>query len=278
MINTGILKAYLSCMLIVMEAIMKNKRQSEILKLLFSEQSLKTEYLSSYFGVSIETIRRDINELSRSGMIKKVYGGIRLNNDSMQMAALENWNERLTNFHEEKIKIATKALEFISDNSVIALDIGTTTYELSRLLSAKKDLSIITNSLYIASELSKNTPHKVYCIGGLVMPIEGITTGVFARNFLNNFASIDLFISSTDAITPQNGLSEFNENVIDVKGQLINRANRHITLIDHSKFGKVARFTACPLQNIDVLITDDQAPQEDIDLIRDLGVEVVVAD
>ena len=99
---------------------MKNKRQSEILKLLFSEQSLKTEYLSSYFGVSIETIRRDINELSRSGMIKKVYGGIRLNNDSMQMAALENWNERLTNFHEEKIKIATKALEFISDNSVIA--------------------------------------------------------------------------------------------------------------------------------------------------------------
>lgn len=134
---------------------MKNKRQSEILKLLFSEQSLKTEYLSSYFGVSIETIRRDINELSRSGMIKKVYGGIRLNHDSMQMAALENWNERLTNFHEEKIKIATKALEFISDNSVIALDIGTTTYELSRLLSAKKDLSIITNSLYIASELSK---------------------------------------------------------------------------------------------------------------------------
>ena len=68
---------------------MKNKRQSEILKLLFSEQSLKTEYLSSYFGVSIETIRRDINELSRSGMIKKVYGGIRLNHDSMQMAALE---------------------------------------------------------------------------------------------------------------------------------------------------------------------------------------------
>ena len=257
---------------------MKNKRQDEILKMLFAEQSLKTEHLSSHFGVSIETIRRDINELEHSGLVKKVYGGIQLNNDSMHMAALENWNERLNQFHEEKIKIATKALEFISDDSIIALDFGTTTYELSRLLSSKKNLSIITNSLYIASELSKNTSHKVYCIGGVVMPIEGITTGVFARNFLNNFASIDLFISSTDGITPQYGLSEFNENVIDIKKQLIQRAKKHITLIDHSKFGKVARFAVCPLQDIDILITDSLTSQEDIELMREFDINVVLAD
>ncbi|MCI2058008.1 MAG: DeoR/GlpR family DNA-binding transcription regulator [Oscillibacter sp.] len=256
---------------------MKYRRQNEILKLLLLEHSLKTENLASHFNVSIETIRRDINTMEQAGLIKKVYGGISLVSDSMHMTSLETWNVRLAHAHAEKVHIVTRALELIPDNAVIALDIGTTTYELSRLLNAKKNLSIITNSLLISSELARNTSHKIYCIGGLVMPNEVVTSGVFARNFLNNFASIDLFIGSADGITLKSGITEFNEAVIDVKRQLIARADRTVALIDHSKFGKEALFVSWDLRTIDVLVTDSEAPKKELEMIQKLGVEIIVA-
>jgi len=192
------------------------------------------------------------------------------------MTTLENWNVRLEHSHEEKVKIVTRALNYIPDNSVIALDIGTTTYELSRLLITKKGLSIITNSFLIASELARNTPHKIYCVGGMVMQDELVTSGTFARNFLNNFASIDLFIGSADGFTVKNGITECSEAVVDIKQQLIARASRNMILIDHSKFGKEALFVSCPLKDIDILITDDKSPEKDIETMREKGIEVVV--
>ena len=255
---------------------MKNKRQNEILKLLMVEQDLKTEYLATHFGVSIETIRRDLKELEQAGLIKKVYGGVSLVTDTIHMTMLEKWNVRVENRHTEKVKLATRALDLIEDHSVIALDIGTTTYELSRLLSTKKGLSIITNSLPIASELARNTPHKIYCIGGMVIADEIVTSGVFARNFLNNFASINMFIGSADGLTLKSGITEFNEAVVDIKQQLIARADRNVALVDHSKFGKEALFVSCAPKDLDVLVTDAQAPAKDLEMFQKLGVEVIV--
>lgn len=256
---------------------MKDKRQNEILKLLLNEQTLKTEYLAEHFDVSIETIRRDINSMEQAGLIKKVYGGVSLLGDSFRISSLDSWNTRLEKNHEDKVKIVTKALDLIHDNSVIALDIGTTTYELSRLLGSKKGLSIITNSLLIAGELAKNTSHKVYCIGGMVMAEEAATGGLFARMFLDNFASIDLFIGSADGISLHSGITEFNEIVVDVKQQLIQRAKKSVFLIDHSKFGNEAMFCSCSLSQASILVTDSGAPERDLNALRKLGIEVIIA-
>lgn len=255
---------------------MKDQRQNEIIKLLSVEKSVKTESLASHFNVSMETIRRDINTLERAGLIRKVYGGICLPSDTVHLTALDNWNERLNQYHGEKVRIATKALELIPDYCVIALDIGTTAYELARLLGQKRGLSVITNSLLIAGELARNTSHKVYCIGGMVSPDEIVTCGIYARNFLNNFASINLFVGSADGITPK-GITEFSEAVVDIKCQLIACADKNIALVDHSKFGKEALFVSCPMQKVDTLVTDGKAPQKELDIIRSLGVDVIVA-
>ena len=256
---------------------MKDKRQAEIMKLLLKEQTITTEELRTHFGVSMETIRRDINSMEQTGFIKKVYGGIRLASDSSNMTSLGNWSDRVEKCHNEKVRIATRALDLIPDNSVVALDIGTTTYELSRLLVAKHDLSIITNSLMTASELARSTTHKIYCIGGVVVPNEIVTSGMFAHQFLSNFASIDFFIGSADGITPERSITECNEEVVEIKRQLISRAGCHIALVDHSKFGKVGLFESCPIEDIDVLITDEQAPQVAVDKLRELGVDVIIA-
>ena len=255
---------------------MKIQRQNEILKLLAREHILKTEELASLFDVSIETIRRDIRAMEREGMIRKVYGGISLCSGNMGTRTLDSWNTRMEQCRAEKATIAAAALELVKDNTVIALDIGTTVYELSRLLGTKKNLSIITNSLLMAAELSQNTTHSIFCIGGKVSTNEGVTTGLYARNFLNNFASVDLFFMGADGLSLQYGVTEFSEGVVDVKHQLTSMARKNIVLADHSKFGKEALFRSCDLDRIHTLITDEGAPTRELETLRKLGTEVIV--
>lgn len=242
------------------------------------KRHLKTEQLVRQFGVSIETVRRDINELERGGLVKKIYGGIRMVASDMRISVMESWNKRLETCHEEKVAIVGRTLEMIPDNSTIALDTGTTVYEFSRLLGSKKNLTIISNSLKIASELSQNTQHTIYSVGGVLHRGEIVTVGTFALGFLDNFASIDIFVGSADGITPENGITEFNESMVDVKRRMVAIADRTIAMIDHSKFGKKALFKSWNIQDIDILVTDRQAPRKSLDAICKQNVEVVVAD
>ena len=248
------------------------------MKLLLLERTLKTEDLARRLHVSVETIRRDINAMEAEQAIRKVYGGIELAPDSRRITEMAAWDARLEHCHAEKVKIASRALEYIPDGSTVALDIGTTTYELAALLGAKKDLTIITNSLRVATSMAQNTNHCVYCIGGLMTRVEIVAGGMAARDFLNNFAAIDLYVCSTDGITLENGMTEFDEAVVDVKRRLIQMSDRVISLVDHSKFGKSALFPTCALRDLDLLITDSGIDPRCLELLQRSGVNVVVAD
>ena len=139
------------------------------------------------------------------------------------------------------MKIAARALEYIPDGSTVALDIGTTTYELSALLGTKKNLTIITNSLRVATNMAQNTNHTVYCIGGLMTRVE-------------------------------------IEAVVDVKRRLIQMSDRVISLVDHSKFGKRALFPTCALRDLDLLITDGKTEKSYLEQLSKAGVSMVIAE
>lgn len=257
---------------------MKSKRQREIMKLLLMERTLKTEDLACRLNVSVETIRRDINAMENEKIIKKVYGGIELASDSQRITEIAAWDARLAHCHEEKVKIASCALNYIPDGATLALDIGTTTYELASLLGTKQNLTIITNSLRVATNMAQNTNHCVYCIGGLMTRVEIVAGGMAARDFLNHFAAIDLYVCSTDGITPETGMTEFDEAVVDVKRRLIQMSDHVISLVDHSKFGKRALFPTCTLQDLDMLVTDSGTDPCWIDPMEKAGVHVVIAE
>lgn len=256
---------------------MKSTRQNDILKLLMLKQNLKTEELVEELGVSIETIRRDINDLVRQGLVSKVYGGIRMIKNDMRVTVQESWTKRLESNHDEKIAIVSRALEFVPDNSTIALDTGTTVYEFSRLLGSKRNLTIITNSLNVASELSQNTQHTIYSVGGMLNRGEIVTVGTFACGFLDNFASIDLFVCSADGFTPEEGITEFHESMVEVKRRMTSIAYRVIALIDHSKFGRKSLFKSCATQDIDVLVTDAKTSPEHLGALKEYGIETFIA-
>lgn len=257
---------------------MKTTRQNEIMKLLMMRQHVKTEDLVEELGVSIETIRRDINDLVRQGLVTKIYGGIKVLQNDMRITVQESWNKRLQVCHDEKIAIVSRALEFIPDHSTIALDTGTTAYEFSRMLGGKKNLTIITNSLNVASELSQNTQHTVYSVGGMLNRGEIVTVGTFACGFLDNFSSIDLFVCSADGLTPEIGITEFNENMVDIKRRMASISDRIVALVDHSKFGRKSLFRSVAAEDIDILVTDKGTPAKELEAFRNLKMEIFIAD
>lgn len=258
---------------------MKSRRKNEIMKRLVLEKTLKMEEMATMCGVSVETIRRDVADMERDGLVEKVYGGIRLREGAQRSrSTLDSWSERMGRCHEEKARIAARALELVEDDSVIALDIGTTVYELSRLLAVKKNLTIITNSLPIAAELSRTTSHHVLCIGGRVSTNETVTGGAYARRFLEDLAAVDLFVMGADGLSLKQGVTEYSEGIVDVKRQLAELARRCVLLCDHSKFGVEAPFKSCPLERVDTLITDSAAPAKVLDGLRKRGVELLYAE
>ena len=250
-----------------------NKRQEEILNILAAEKTLGTAELANRLGVSISTIRRDISALTEKKLIDKHYGGISVKSTDFNIQNYVSWNIRSQNLHKEKIKIGKKALEFTRDDSVIALDIGTTTSELAKLLHSRKNLIIITNSLFIASNLAQNTNHQICLIGGTVSSNEVITYGHYASEFLSHFAYIDQFFISADAISDQIGITETHDFQADIKSQIARLAKETILLADHTKFNKAARFKSIDLSNVDRMVTDSETPEDVLDSMRKRGIE-----
>lgn len=257
---------------------MKKERQNEILKLVIQERRVKLTKLVEQFGVSMETVRRDINDLVKTGRVRKVYGGIEYISENTSIIDVEDWDKRMEFHSTEKAMIANCMVNLIPDRSTILLDAGTTTHYLAKLLHIKKDLTIFTYSIITASELMRRCNHSVYVIGGKLLRSEQVTTGTFANSFLDNIASIDLFISTADGITLENGVTDFYEDVAAIKRSFVAKANSTIVLADNSKFGRITPFVSCRIENIKQLVTDSGTPQYYIDGLRSAGVEVFLTE
>ena len=153
---------------------------------------------------------------------------------------------------------------------------GTTTYALSRLLSARQK----PHSHYQFAPYRRRVgpqQRSLYLHDRRTSGERGreITTGSFASSFLDNFASIDLFLCGADGISVDMGITEYNESVADIKRRLTALASRTILLADHSKFGKKSLFRCCSAEDIDTLITDSQTPQRYLDIFQKAGATVM---
>ena len=256
---------------------MKNARQQMIIELLKQDGLVSTSDLTGRFGVSVETIRRDFKQLEKAGILKPAYGGAVPLSGTLRITELDAWQDRAASFRQEKSWIARKAAEYVPDGSVLATDVGTTMFELARHLNQKSNLTIITNDLRLAQELRQDC-HQVYLAGGL-LNTSLYTSGELCREFVDHFALIDLFIFSADGITLEDGLTTIRPEENELKKRLIQKAEKKIAVVDHSKFGKKALLHTCRFDQIDLLITDSRAPDGLVQAIRKFtNVDVVSPD
>lgn len=253
---------------------MKYDRQEKIKQLLLERKQLSCKVLCDTFGISIETVRRDLAALEEEGVIRRVYGGAVLADNNSAPNPIKPWSTRSILNNVEKMNIAKAMLDYIQDGMTVALDSGTTVLEIAKLFNERKNLTIITNDIHIASELSRNTDHTIYLIGGSLKKDDRITTGFLASEFLKNFSHIDAAILTCDGFL--DGIGDFNVDMCALKKSMIETADKVYVALDHTKFSITPLYKVCGVKDLDLVITGNEAPPASVGALRQAGVQVIL--
>ncbi|MET4590776.1 DeoR/GlpR family DNA-binding transcription regulator [Arthrobacter sp. 754] len=251
------------------------QRHQEILRLLRREGVLSIRSLTDYMNVSHMTVRRDITALEDSGQVVSVQGGVRLAEWTGQAPPRER-EFRAQLELPRKQAIAELAAGFIEDDMVVFLDAGTTCQSVVPYLSARKDLTVVTNDFYVVTSLFAHPHIEVIHTGGAVDASSASSSGRIAAEAIKGI-NVDLFFLSTGTWNMSRGVTTPSMDKVEVKLAALEASTSCFLLADSTKFGTVSKFRVTPLEKLDAVITDEQLPQEMQENIRDLGVTVHVA-
>ncbi|MDP9185554.1 MAG: DeoR/GlpR family DNA-binding transcription regulator [Actinomycetota bacterium] len=245
------------------------ERLSAILSDLSTDGSVEVAELASRFGVSAATIRRDLELLEEQRLLARTHGG------AVTMGVLYELPLRYkgARHQDEKRRIANAAAASIADGMSVGLTGGTTCTEVARELADRERLTVVTNALNIASELAVRPNLKLVVTGGTARPESYELVGPLAEQSLAGL-HLDLVVIGVDGIDAQAGCTTHHEVEAHTDLALIERAERVIVVADSSKIGSVAFAQICPVERIDVLITDRGANVRALRALRDAGVTV----
>jgi DeoR/GlpR family transcriptional regulator of sugar metabolism len=253
-------------------------RLSHIVEIVMEKGSISIPEISQRFGVSEMTARRDLNELDRQGLLRRVHGGAIA---SLARSYEPPFPTRATKNTSSKIAIGLKAAELVYDGDSIALDVGTTTLEVVGGLKEKRNLTIVTSCLQIANrivaELSLSSDVRLIITGGIIRPRELSMIGSIPEGVYRDLHVDKAFIGIA-GIHPSDGLTEYNLEDAQTKQILIQSAREKIIVADGSKFGLTTFASVAPIHSINTIVTDSSAPPEMIGAIREHGVKVVIAE
>ena len=251
---------------------LSEERREIISELLKEFGSVSIKDLSLKFGLSVATIRRDLDMLADKKLLKRTFGG----------AISQKIIKRELNFEtkkdvniEQKKMIALIASKYVEDGDTIFIESGSTCIQLCFNLSNKNKLTIITNSpdIAIAANMA-NKESTIFLTGGLFKSDTHSLTGHLADENLKYFNFEKAFIGIT-AIDLKEGITTVDYQEAYTKKTIIDSAQKVIGLVDNSKFGKICLNSVCPVSSLDILITDDKVSFDAIEKIRQMGVIVI---
>ncbi len=248
-----------------------NHRLVMIMEKLNKYGRVDVQEIAQELDVSTATIRRDFNELEKQGHLRRVHGGAVLSNVSTTFEYL--YHAKVALRMDEKKRIALQAAEEIQDGDAIFLDSGTTTYQIAMCLADKKELTVITYDMSIATVLNNHPSMQVILTGGMVRQGYNVLVGSITENFIRNMMVDKVFLSA-DAIHTAFGISNANYVESGIKALLVKAGKKVILVADHTKFDKIAVSKFCNLSEIDMCITDNEISRSMAESIRESGVEI----
>lgn len=226
---------------------------------------------------SVATVRRDINILSRQNRLVKIHGGAMSNDKSLSPSAEPSIDAKSLLNADEKKAIAVEAMKHIAPGDRVMLDSGTTTYEIAKLLSGTSDLTIVTNDLRIATEISLNQGNDLVFIGGNIRKGYHSSYGYFAEAMLKNI-SVDKIFLSVDAIDPELGVMSYTMDDVAIKELGIRNAGQTYLLCDHAKFENHALFSIGLLDLITTIITTPKISPATARAFEKAGKKLIIAE
>ncbi|RBQ16474.1 alkaline phosphatase [Spongiactinospora rosea] len=256
------------------------ERWNAILELLAQEGRLSVEEAAASLSVSTATIRRDFDQLAQQQMLMRTRGGAVAQSVSYDLPL----RYKTARHAGEKHRIAEKAAELVGPGAIVGMNGGTTTSELARVLATRADLNaetgppvtIVTNALNIANELTLRPHIKIVLTGGVARPQSYELIGPLAGGVLEQ-VTLDIAFIGVNAIGVEGGAGAHHEGEASVNHLLMSRAAKVVVVADSSKVGARAFARICPIGEVDALVTDKNMTEEAAGDFADAGVEVIRA-
>ena len=249
----------------------KSERQRRIVAALALDAALRVTDLAARFEVTTETIRRDLDALAERGLIARTYGGATSRGDR-EPAFNERYHRQVT----ERRRIAAAAIALVEAGDVLMIDAGATTTHFARRVAVDlADLTVLTNSVGVATALAGNRSIRVVLCPGDYDAREGGVCGAETQAFLARFTADRCFVGASGL--GEDGVSDANPDAAWVKRAMIERSRRSVLLADASKFGVRALDRVCALDALDDLVTDRRPGRPLARALAGAGVAVHIA-
>lgn len=256
--------------------ILTEDRKRAILDILQEKTSVSVGELSELLSVSDVTIRKMLNELDDHGFLKRTRGGAVSVSASIRESVQKEKEKR--NIKEKKA-IAKIAFDLINDGDTTFIDAGSTTLELIRLIKngTKRNIVVVTNAINIAVEMIDAEDIDLILIGGNVRhQILSCVGGLAERAIAGLF--FDKVFLGTNSVDIEHGITTPNIYEAQVKQCMLKSAREKILLSDYTKFNQTSLAQVCPVTGVDSIVTDWNVHQENIKQLRELGVNIIVAE
>lgn len=248
-------------------------RQSEILDLARVEGRVIVEDLARRFDVTLQTIRRDLTELSDAGLLDRVHGGAILRTGVSNIG----YEERRRTNEAGKMALARACAAAIPHNSSLILNLGTTTEAVARELMSHRNITVITNNMNVANTLVANPSCEVILAGGALRRSDGGLVGELTTQFFEQF-KVDYAVIGVSAIDPDGDLLDFDLAEVRVSKAILRQARRRFLVADYTKFSRTAPVRLASLSELDAFFTDRPLPGDLVARCGEWGTSVILPD
>lgn len=245
-------------------------RLPEILKLARRDGSVTVDGLVDHFGVTPQTIRRDLAELAEAGKLDRMHGGAVLTSGTTNIV----YDERRALNSDAKARIARACARHIPNDCSVFLNIGTTTEAIAAQLLTHTGLLVVTNNMNIATILADAPKVEVIVTGGSLRRSDGGLIGYLATKTIEQF-QFDFGVIGCSALTEQGDLLDFDIQEVEVSHAILRQSRSVILAADSSKFRRTAPARIGSVADLDVIFTDQPCPGEFPDVCQNSGTQVI---
>lgn len=247
------------------------ERRQKIMDILQKNKKVYVAKLAQEFGITEETVRRDLEKLENQNLLQRSYGGAVLMEKTNEDLSFD---QRSITHVAEKRKITEKAHQLIEKGDTIFMDSSSTALMLRPYLENKENITIITNSIRLLYDAALNTNLHIISTGGKLKENSFALIGPTALDTIDKF-TVDVAIISCKALNKEHGFMESTEEEAMIKKNMLKHARKIILLADHHKFDKIAFTRIGYLEEIDTLITDQRPNQEWCNLLQEKNIQLI---
>ncbi len=248
-------------------------RHAEILAIARESGRVTVEDLAAHFGVTLQTIRRDLADLCDAGRLERVHGGAVLPSGVTNIG----YEDRRNLNAQAKERIAARVARDIPRGASLFLNIGTTTEAVARALRGHRDLMVVTNNLNVANILAANDGIEVIVAGGVLRRADAGLVGDIALDMLRHF-KVDIAVIGTSALDEDGDLLDFDVREVRISQAIIKQARQAWLAADCSKFTRSAPVRIASLADVDRFITDAPPPDRIARLCAEWQTQVTICD